>query len=331
MTNKKIWTYAIVAAAVILTGIFLLNSRSPLGQPKELKEIKIATQPAVFYNFPVFLAQEKGFFAKNGLIAKFEQISAGIAVSALLAKDIDYSTYVNGATVASQTGVPIKTVMAFTDKPLLFLIIRPGLELKDMKLVGLAGRFSPATYLTQKLIKENGISCEVVFLENELATNAQLSNGTIDAALSLNTVAISKFQGEGFGVSRIFEDSDMIFGGLVATDEKIKNSPEEIAKVAKSVQDAIKFIKTKPQETKELIFEYFGLENNEANKKIADDAYSIFAQYLLDKGVPRENGINKLIQYVKAGQFKSFEDVDNQTVSAEDINKSFDFNFLSSK
>jgi ABC-type nitrate/sulfonate/bicarbonate transport system substrate-binding protein len=120
----------------------------------------------------------------------------------------------------------------------------------------------------------------------------------------------------------------MIFGGLVTTDEKIANNSEEIEKVAKSVQDAIKFIKKNPRETKELIFEYFGLEQNEDNKKTVDDVYSLFAQCLLSDGVPQEEGITKLIQYVKAGQFESFEDLDNQTVSPEEIDKSFDFRFL---
>jgi ABC-type nitrate/sulfonate/bicarbonate transport system substrate-binding protein len=230
--------------------------------------------------------------------------------------------------MASQKGVPIKIIMSFTDKPISFLVSQPGKELKDVESIGMGQRFAPLSYMISKFIKENNMSSEVIFLDNEIIYNAQLLNGAVDAIIGTNPVFVFEFQKEGFNVAKIFEDNEMIFGGLVVTNDKIKNNPKEIEKVVKSMQEAIGFIRTNPQETKELLFEYFALEKNEDNKKMVEDTYSIFVQYLLDTGIPKETATKSLIQFVKAGEFESFEDIDNQTVSQEEMEKSFDFRFL---
>lgn len=329
MINKKIWIYAAIAAIGVILIIFF-QGESLVGQPEEsqLKEIKIATFPSSFFNFPIYVAQEKGFLKENGLTAKFEQVIPDVAISALMAKEIDYSTYVTGATAASQKGFPVKIVMAFLDRPFSLLVSRVGTELSNFKNLGVVQRLTPQHYLTLKLIKENSMPAEIIFTGTELASNVQLSQGMVDAIMSTNPVAIFKFREEGFDIIETADDSKMIFGGLVTTDEKIENDPEEIEKVVKSWQSAVEFIRTEPEETKDLLFEYFMLERNETNERILESTYSIALEYFLDKGIPQEAAIEKLIQFIKAGEFESIEEIESQIVTQEDIEKSFDSRFL---
>ncbi len=329
-TNKKMWIYGtIILIAVLVVGVILQN-KVFVKQPEEgqqKQEIKIAQVPLAFItSFPLAVAQKEGFFDKYNLTVRFEQMRPVLSLQALLAKEVDYIPFAKTGTTASQKGLAVKTIILFSENPSYYLVGRPGLELKDLKTIAVSSRLVPMHYLALKVIDENDLPAEIVFSgESPVTSKVLLTKGRVDAAIIPIPTAF-QLREEGLTLLKFFDDE--IAQGLVTNDDKIRNNPEEVEKIVKAVQLAIEFIKTNPQETKELLFEFYNLERNEINEKIVEETYSIANQVFLDKGIPKGTGVNKLIQLAKAGNFESFEDIENQTITLEDVAKSFDFRFL---
>jgi len=339
ITSKKIWTLAgIVLALLVLTAIVIELAEKPktaeeqAGEPTEvateLMEIKIANVPKIFPYFPLFVAQQKDLFEANGLMAEFEQMETADALKALVEKEVDYMSSSPLTSKASLEGTPIKAIVAFADGSPYSLVAQPGLELKDLKTIGASSLYSGPHYQAIKLIEENNIPATVSFLGNDPTQHiTALFEASVDGAI-IAPPYVFLLQEDGFVVLESFSDVRILFSGLTTRDEKIKDNPEEAEKIIESVQSAVEFIRTNPQETKDLLFEFFELEKNEKNEKAVEDTYLSMKGYFSTEGTLDEETIEEVIQFAKTEQFTSFKDVKNQSVSPEDIAKVFDFSLL---
>jgi ABC-type nitrate/sulfonate/bicarbonate transport system substrate-binding protein len=339
ITSKKIWVLAgIVLVVLVLTAVAIGLTEKPKtsGEQAEesaelaagIKEIKIANVPKIFPYFPLFVAQQKNLFEANGLMAEFEQMETADALKALIEKEVDYMPSSPLTLEASLEETPIKTIMAFADGSPYYLVLQPGLELKDLKTIGVSSPHSGPHYQAMKLIEENDIPATVSFLGNSPAQHiTALFEASVDGAV-VTPPYVFLLREDGFTVLEPFGDVRVLFSGLTTRNEKIENNPEEVEKVIKTVQSAVEFIRTNPQETRDLLFEFFELEKNEKNEKAVEDTYLFMKGYFSTEGTLDEETIREVIQFAKTEQFASFKDVKNQSVSPEEIAKAFDFSLL---
>jgi ABC-type nitrate/sulfonate/bicarbonate transport system substrate-binding protein len=335
MTKKIILLIGIIALAIIPMVIFIMgnkpavkqiaNNNKPTSTPPQKTIIKIAINPITINAFPLFVAQEKGFFAQNGLEVKLEQVQPDISVQTLLSNKVDYTSFAKEAVTSSQNGAMIKVIMAYSKNSCNAVIIQPKLAIKDIKTIAVASLLSPPHYQAVKFISENALSAEVVASgANPGATSALLTKKQADATVQ-SIISALQFQNQGYTL-KILDDE--VPQGLITTDDKIKNNPEEIKKVIGSIKSASQFIAYNPIETKQLLLKFYNLPDNEANQKIAEDVYPILKQALSENGIPSQEGIDIFIKLGKAKVFKTLQDITNQTVNESDRSKSFDFRFV---
>lgn len=336
INNTKIFIgVAILLIIVISSGVFLLKKNPAqnklLDTPSEpelakTKTISIASTPLSFVTIPLFVAQKKGFFEQNGLTVEIKQVDPTIAPQALISKEIDYSPFSIGGIASSQKDLPVKLVFALTEKSLNFLGGKPDVKIQNIKKIGVAKPLSVPHYQALKFIAENNLSAQISFMDSSASVMAQLIKGAIDVGVvKLPTAFFLKEQG--LAIIKPLQD-DFVEGAIVATNDKIKNNPEEIKKVIVAIQSAINFIKTNPEETKDLLFDYCELDKNEINRAAIEEIYLLAKDFFLDKGIPKDESIIRSIQFAKLSEAGTYADIEKQTVTPEEITKSFDFEFL---
>jgi ABC-type nitrate/sulfonate/bicarbonate transport system substrate-binding protein len=327
MTNKKFWIFGviIVALLIISTIIFQPENESADNEEQQKATVTIGQSSGSLNSFPLFVAREMGFFSEYNLEVQFRELESNIAVSALLAKEIDYFTFLREGVMASLKGAPIKTITTFAGSSSFALVTQPDLELNDIKTVGIAHWLAPPHYLALKVIKENNLSAEIIASGSMPATTALLTTKKVDATVRGPLPAL-QLRDEGYKILTIFGDE--IPQGLVTTDDKIKNNPEEIEKVSKAVQASIEFIKNNPEETKELLFAFLELEKNMTNQGRVEELYSISRDGFETGGTPSREQIEIVIKLGKAGNYETIQDIEKQTVTEEDIATAFDFSLV---
>lgn len=329
MENKKILPYLIIAVIVAITLFVTLQEETETKQRQEEPqkiEIKIARLAGGLSDFSLLLAQKQGFFEEQGLTVKFEVMQPQLGVPALLSDEVDYIYFTVSSVAASQKGAPIKIVMFLQNEQRPLLLAQPGIELERIKTIAFANPHSPIHYSALKLTDENNLEAEITAIEGAPAiSTALLTKGQVDAAIK---VAPEAFQLQEQGYVLLAELGDNIPLGLSAKENKIKDKPEEIEKVISAILSAVSFINENPEETKDFIFESFSLERNETNERIVEMTYSIIKETNLENGLADEERVKALIKFAKAGNFETLQDIENQTVTKEEIAKSIDLRFL---
>jgi len=331
MINKKLWILgtAIIVLLVILVIAFQdkLKFFSPEEQPKTV--IKIGYTTRLHSSFALFIAQKEGIFDEYGLEVQLKEMESIIVNTALLAKEIDYySGFDSVGAMASLQGGSIKIIMGFFEKtPPYVLVAQPGLGLNDLVVIGITHWQTPSHYLALKIIEENNLSAEIVPAGQYEAVLPLLATKQIDATVVPMTIGAFRLTQVGnYTILKVFDEE--ISEGLVTTEDKIKNNPEEVEKMVKAVLSAIKFIKDNPEESKELLFEFAGLDKTEPNQKIVEEVYIMLRENFGERGVYGDKGINTLIKLSKAGIYETLEDIEKQIVTDEDIAAVFDFRFV---
>jgi ABC-type nitrate/sulfonate/bicarbonate transport system substrate-binding protein len=78
--------------------------------------------------FPIHLTREKGFYRAEGLDVDYVIMKPQVAMQALIAGDVGYTTALGSTIRAALRNVPLRVVMTIADKPLFSLIARPGIH-----------------------------------------------------------------------------------------------------------------------------------------------------------------------------------------------------------
>jgi ABC-type nitrate/sulfonate/bicarbonate transport system substrate-binding protein len=342
-TSKKIWALVVIVLVVLISTaviIELLEKPKLAGQEAEetqktaesaeieMTEIKMASTPRIFPYFPFFVAQQKNLFEANGLQVVFKMLETTDAIDALIEEEVDYMPSSLSTIKASLEGSPIKSIMALADGSPYFLVAQPGSELKDLRTIGVNSAYSAPHYQILKLIEDNSLPATISFLGNDQSRHiTAMYEAVVDAVLLAPPHAFL-LQDKGFSILDPFNNTKIMFSGLATRDDKIEDSPEEIKKIISAMQSATDFIRTNPQETKDILFEYFELERNETNIRAIEDTYAVATQYFSGVKPLSEENIEGVIRLAKAERFTSSKNVDDQSVSPEDVLKTFNFGLL---
>ena len=78
--------------------------------------------------FPAFFAKEKGFYKEEGLDVDFVIMGPQLALQALVAGDVGYTTAMGSTLRGALRGLPIRAVMMICEKPHFAIVARPGIN-----------------------------------------------------------------------------------------------------------------------------------------------------------------------------------------------------------
>ena len=175
---QRIFVFVVVSA--ILSGI-------PLSA--QSNKIHISAPSKSLSWFPIHLTREKGFYRAEGLDVDYVIMKPQIAMQALIAGDVGYTTALGSTIRAALRNVPLRVVMTIADKPLFALMARPSIDSVEElrgKLIGISSfgastdTYARALLRRFKLIPNQDV--KIIALGGGMNRIAAMEAGAIDAA-----------------------------------------------------------------------------------------------------------------------------------------------------
>ncbi|HEX9444846.1 MAG TPA: ABC transporter substrate-binding protein, partial [Candidatus Binatia bacterium] len=150
-------------ASALSLAIFLAAVVPPAGAAPGLEEILVAHPALTFGDIPYFIARENGFYRDEGFQVKDIVIRGGVTASqALQAGSVQFTLALGTGARAALSGMTIKAITVFCDKPYHFLYARPDLGVrsaKDLKgkRVAVTSLGSTTYYAARKVVQHLGL------------------------------------------------------------------------------------------------------------------------------------------------------------------------------
>jgi NitT/TauT family transport system substrate-binding protein len=271
--------------------------------------------------FPIHLTREKGFYRAEGLDVDYVIMKPQVAMQALIAGDVGYTTALGSTMRAAIRGAPLRVVMTIADKPLFALIAKPGIHsVEDLrgKLLGISSFGASTDTYARALLRRYQLNPnqEVKILALGGGTNrvAAMETGAIDAAL---IEAPYNVMLERKGFRKILFVGDIIpspLAGLSTRMEKIQKQPDEIRRLVRATLRGIQFAKSNRPESVRSIMKW-----SDMDQALAQGSYEMAVSSWSDTGTASPQGLQIAMEEIRT-EFK--------LETAPDPSKAFDWSFV---
>jgi ABC-type nitrate/sulfonate/bicarbonate transport system substrate-binding protein len=254
--------------------------------------------------FPAHLTREKGFYRAEGLEVDFVIMKPQVALQALVAGDVGYTTALGSTMRSAIRGLPLRVVMTITDKPLFALIARPGINsvegLKG-KLLGISSFGASSDTLARAVLRRYKLDpskdVKILALGGGTARVAAMKTGAIDAAL---IEAPYNVMLERDGFRKILFVGDLIpspLAGFGTTLDKIRKQPDEIQRLVQATLRGIQYAKNNRQESVRLIMRWA-----EMDQGLAEGSYEMAVASWSNSGAANPQGVQIAMEEIKTEQ-----------------------------
>lgn len=252
---------------------------------------------------PLIVAHKRGFFDEENLQVDFVRANVSVAVQALMADNVDYTTAATASITARMKGAPVVVVGFFAAKPMDFLVGAKGItsawNLKG-KVVGVSTLGSVTHLLTLRVLDGIGLdpARDVIIrpIGGEDLRLQSLESGIIQAALLGSQGVI---QGEKAGLKVVVAAADVIesiaFSGLSTTLKKLKENPEQARRVLRASLKGLRYVWENKTGTVDVIESWFKLD-----KKIASMTYDLALKSYSRNGEVDDKGIQLTVDMITA-------------------------------
>jgi len=250
---------------------------------------------------PLAVGDKRGFFQEEGIVAESIRMNPAVALPALVGGEIDYYTVLGPGVAAAIRGVPVKLVAAYVPVSPTALIARP--EIKSVaalkgKTIGINAYGGALEAMGRLIVKHFGIDPdkEVKFL----ATGPLDSRfGAMKQGLTFATLGGPPidFLGEKLGfiiLARAHELFSFPVSGLIASEKKIKERPDEIGRVIKAGIKSNRYIRQNRDGTLPIMTQWLKIDQEMAVRAY-DSSVKTFSENL---ALP-EDGLRLLIDDAK--------------------------------
>lgn len=283
----------------LLLALVLLFDRPPLAA--QTGKIHISAPSKSLSWFPIHLTRDLGFYRAEGLDVDYVIMKPQVAMQALIAGDVGYTTALGSTIRAALRGVPLRVVMTIADKPLFALIARPGInsveELKG-KLLGISSFGASTDTYARALLRRSKLipNQDVKILALGGGTNrvAAMKTGAVDAAL-IETPYNVMLEREGF--RNILFVGDLIpspLAGLGTRLEKIQKQPDEIHRLVRATLRGIQYAKSNRQESVRSIMKWTNIDQG-----LAEGSYDMAVTSWSSTGAASAQGIQISMEEIK--------------------------------
>ena len=244
---------------IVIVLLTLVSARATSAQER----MRIAWAGSTPSNTPIWVADQKGFFKKNGLNAEVIAISAStIVIQALLTGEVDF-IIAPSATLVTSRLAGADTIMVSTNLPLFIDHIVSLADITSMEQlkgkIGGVNRLGTTSDMTLRLaLRRFGIDPE-----KDTKIIATGENPARLAALSRNITQFTLLgeplvrEAEKMGFRDLIDIGTLKIpyhvNAVVTRDKTVKERRPFVAKVVRAFTEALHFIKTNKEETKALI------------------------------------------------------------------------------
>jgi NitT/TauT family transport system substrate-binding protein len=305
---------------VLLYAIFLVPMLSSLA-PAQPAKIHISAPSKSLSWFPIHLSREKGFYRAEGLDVDYVIMKPQVAMQALIAGDVGYTTALGSTIRAALRNVPIRVVMTIADKPLFALIAKPGIrsveELKG-KVLGISSFGASTDTYARALLRQYKLTpnqdVKIIALGGGINRIAAMESGAIDAAL---IEAPYNVMLERKGFRKILFVGDVIpspLAGLGTKLERIQKQPDEIQRLVRGTLRGIGYAKDNKPEAIRSIMKW-----SEMDQELAEGSYDMAASSWSTTGAATSKGIQIAMEEIRA---------ELKLDTAPDPARAFDWSFV---
>jgi ABC-type nitrate/sulfonate/bicarbonate transport system substrate-binding protein len=311
--------FAYFAPMAIWIASFLLFSALPVAA--QSTKIHISAPSKSLSWFPIHLTREKGFYRAEGLDVDYVIMKPQVAMQALIAGDVGYTTALGSTIRAAVRNLPVRVVMTIADKPLFALIARPGLNsVEDLrgKLLGISSFGASTDTYARALLRRYNLApnqdVKIIALGGGLNRIAAMEAGSIDAALieaPYNVMLESK------GFRKLLFVGDLIpspLAGLGTRLEKINKQPDEVRRLVRATLRGVQFAKSNKHESIRSIMKWADMD-----QRLAEGSYEMAASSWSNTGAASSAGIQIMMEEIRA---------EMKLEAPPDGAKAFDWSFI---
>ena len=278
--------------------VLALSVVKPLGAQERIRIAWAGSTPS---NTPIWVADQKGFFKKNGLSAEVIAISAStIVIQALLTGEVDF-IIAPSATLVTSKLAGADTVMVSTNLPLFIdHIVSLGSITSIEQLKGKIGgvnRLGTTSDMTLRLaLRRLGVDPE-----KEAKIIATGENPQRLAALANNITQFTLLgeplvrEAEKLGFRDLFDIGTLKIqyhvNSVVTREKTVKERRPLVQKVVRAFTEALHFIKTNKDDTKALIGKNLKTKDPEGLER----AYKAYNAAFPEVPYPHAEGVKTLL------------------------------------
>ena len=235
---------------------------------------------------PLYYAQEKGFFAQEGLDLHVLVVRGIIGVSSLMAGEIDVTCHAGSGFSAALRGVPVKIISVTRDRPIHELIVNPSIassaNLKG-KAIAVGSLEGTAAVMTRRILQAKGLDPQrdVTLLSMDSPARLQsLMTGKVSGGM-MTPPATYLAMDQGYRVfGRGRDYMRFLQTGVVATDDYIKQKRERLVGFLRAWNRALKFYQDNPELMLPYIQKKLGVKDAQLTRRMYEDD----APYILPGG-----------------------------------------------
>ena len=268
----------------------------------DLKTVSIQIDgSAVPYYAPLYLAQENGYFAEEGLNVEFYYAAAADIVKNVAAGNVEFGFPNADAVVAAKAqGIPVKVVHTTYQEGLGAIIfgsdsgISTPADLKGKK-VAVTSLGSANYFQLQAAMESAGLTIDDVQVEivGTGAILTALTEGQVDAIVfsKLRTIELNN---SGYAASEITCDQFLPSFGkvLVAGDKLVAEDPETVDGFCRALNKAIEYIiDGHVEEAVDMSIEKYAPTFAETRDVVVQILNDVFVKTLWQSDYTKENGI----------------------------------------
>ena len=286
-------------------------SGSAAAKPAPAGSVKAAWNTVTANQTPAWVAQEKGLFRQHGLDVQLSYIQGSVAaLPALMAGEVSIlQTTPVAAVQAKLKG--LDTVVLGDHIPFINqrLVAIQGINsLDDLrgKTIGATKAGASDDFTLSLVLKSKGLTpnkdVNVTYLGDVPAQVAALSKNLVQAIV---VSPPSNLTAEQVGGHEILNFYDLYIAypgdGVVSTRAFVSQHHEQVVDFLEGYVDAIAYVKSHPDETKQVIAQY----TKQEDKQALDTTYQALVQVLPDKPVPDPAGLQTILSSLDGGQGKN--------------------------
>jgi NitT/TauT family transport system substrate-binding protein len=235
---------------------------------------------------PLYYAQEKGFFAQEGLDLQVLVVRGVIGVSSLMSGEIDVTCHAGSGFSAALRGVPIKIISVTRDRPIHELIVAPNInspaELKG-KAIAVGSLDGTAAVMTRRILQAKGLDGQkdvnLLSMDTPARLQSLFSGRVAGAMMTPPSVYLAQDQGyKVFGRGRDY--MRFLQTGVVTTDTNIKQKREKLVRFLKVWNRGLKVY----QDSSEIMIPYIQKRLGVKDAQMARRMYDDDAPFILTGG-----------------------------------------------
>jgi NitT/TauT family transport system substrate-binding protein len=267
-------------------------------QSSDGKNVRIGLAGRNFSFLPFFAAQQMGFFNQEGLKAEMIYMRSPVAIPALTAGEIQYTTHFASVVRAAIKGFPVRVILSTSDRQLFSLVTHGAIKrVADLKgkAIAVSNPLGAHAYVTTQVLKSFGLDpskdTKYVYLGEESAWVAALESGLVAAAFIQPPTSIV-MKKKGYNILASAADYvELPVTGLSTSVDRAQKHPEEVKATLRAVYRGIRFVKDNRAGAVQLIMKFLSV-----GQDVAAETYDSTAKYLSDNGVSSEAAIQAAIE-----------------------------------